>query len=72
MTTPHTVGAPAPDDLNELRRGDTYLATTLHRTARGEYLGIETPHGDRAILLRHIRGTESIRVKDLTSIRPAA
>ena len=62
----------APDGLNGLRRGHTYFAETRYRTARGEYLGIETPHGDRAILLRHIRGTASIRVDDLTSIRPAA
>jgi hypothetical protein len=72
MTTPLTLGAPAPHDLNELRRGHTYLATTRHCTTRGEYLGIETPHGDHAILLRHVTGTESIRVEDLTSIRLAA
>jgi hypothetical protein len=72
MTTPHPVGAPAPDKINELRRGQTYLATTRHRTAIGEYLGIETAHGDRAILLRHTSGTESIEVDDLTSIQPAA
>ena len=39
--------------LNELRRGTTYRATTHGGTTVGEYLGLETPHGVRALLLRH-------------------
>ena len=58
--------------LNDLRRGTTYRATTRDRIAVGEYLGMEAPHGDRAILLRHPTGTESIELCDVTSIRPAA
>jgi hypothetical protein len=37
----------------------------------GEYLGMETPHGDRSILLRHRTGTESIALTDITSLQPA-
>jgi hypothetical protein len=58
--------------LNDLRRGTTYRATTRDRIAVGEYLGMEAPHGDRAILLRHRTGTESIELCDVTSIQPAA
>jgi len=57
---------------NNLRRGNTYMATTPHGVAFGEYLGMETPHGDRSILLRHASGTESIMISELTSIRRAA
>lgn len=58
--------------LNDLRRGTTYRATTRDRIAVGEYLGMEAPYGDRAILLRHRTGTESIELCDVTSIRLAA
>jgi len=33
---------------------------------------MEAPHGDRAILLRHPAGTDSIALRDLISIRAAA
>lgn len=59
-------------NFNHLRRGAIYRATTRHGAASGEYLGMETPHGDLAILLRHKTGTESIAVCDLTSIIPAS
>jgi hypothetical protein len=72
MTAPHHKRAPASLDLNHLRRGDTYRATTRNGIACGEYLGMEAPHGDRAILLRHVAGTASIALRDVTSILPTA
>lgn len=71
MKAQHTSRGSAPWNLNNLRLGATYRATTRHRTTAGEYLGMETPHGDRSILLRHRTGTESIALSDLTSIQPA-
>ncbi len=58
--------------FNQLRRGTTYRATTPGGSAVGEYLGVESPHGDRALLLRNNGGTASIPLRDVTSIRPAA
>lgn len=72
MKARHTSRASAPWNLNHLRLGTTYRATTRNRTTAGEYLGMETPYGDRAILLRHRTGTESIPLNDLTSIHPTA
>jgi hypothetical protein len=51
-----------------LTRGNTYRATTRTGVATGEYLGMEAPHGDLAILLRHADGIHSIEVEDVTSI----
>lgn len=59
-------------DLNRLRRGSTYRAVTRQGSTTGEYLGMETAHGDRAVLLRHGRGTASIAVDTLTSIAAVA
>ena len=59
-------------NLNRLRRGTTYMATTPTLVAIGEYLGMESPHGERAILLRNATGTDSIWLDDVTSIGPAA
>lgn len=58
--------------FNDLRHGSTYRATTRRGTAVGEYLGMETPHGDWSILLRHAAGTESIALTDVISIQAAA
>lgn len=55
-------------NFNHLRRGDTYRATTPGGTAVGEYLGMEELYGDRAILLRHAAGTDSIYQRDVVSI----
>jgi hypothetical protein len=33
---------------------------------------METPHGDRSILLRHRTGTESIALNNITSLHPTA
>ncbi len=54
--------------LNHLRRGATYRVTTQRRSTAGEYLGMESPHGDRAILLRHSKGTDSIPLLHVTSV----
>jgi hypothetical protein len=59
-------------NLYQLRPGVTYRATTRNGIAVGEYLGMETPHGDRAILLRHAGGTESIPLEAVTAIHRAA
>ena len=72
MTAPHTSRVRATHNFNHLRRGETYRAITRAGSAVGEYLGMETPHGERAILLRHGAGTESIAVRDITSIEPTA
>ncbi len=70
--TAQTRRSRAPTDLNHLQRGSHYRATTGHGSIDGEYLGVETPFGDRAILLRRAVGTVSIAIGDLTSIRPLA
>jgi hypothetical protein len=62
----------APWNINQLQRGATYRATTLRGTANGRFLGIETPHGDRSILLWSRSGTASISLSDITSICPTA
>jgi|GEM_PF-3009647 len=64
----HTSRASAPCNLNDLRLGATYRATTSAGTTAGEYLGMETPYGDRSILLRNGAGTASIALNDLTGI----
>jgi len=55
-----------------LERGLTYKATTRTGTATGEYLGLEAPHGDLAIMLRHAAGTDSIELTDVVTIHRAA
>lgn len=72
MPAPMTPRATATPNMNHLRRGATYRATTSAATVVGEYLGEEASHGDRAILLRHGGGTASIEVGSVTSIYPAA
>lgn len=72
MTAPTTPRSCAPSKLNHLRPGTTYRAVTRHGIAVGEFLGLETSHGDRAILLRHPAGTTSIDLYDLTAIHAVA
>lgn len=72
MPAPHATQEGPALDLNHLERGAHYRATTRHGEAVGEYLGLEAPHGDRAILLRHGDGTASIALVDLEAIRLAA
>ena len=59
-------------NLNHLRRGDTYLATTMAGTTLGEYLGMEALYGERAVMLRNEQGTTSIVRRDILSIELAA
>ena len=59
-------------DLNHLRRGVTYRATTNSGSTVGVYLGMEAPHGDRAVLLRHECGTASISLDAIHSINAIA
>lgn len=72
MTAPHTSRDNISPSINHLRRGTTYRAKTSHGIILGEYLGIESSHGVRAILLRHGTGTASIPLNDVTSIRRSA
>jgi len=59
-------------NINDLRPGRTYRARTRRGFAFGEYLGMETPYGDWAILLRDGSMTCSIALGDVLSIEPAA
>jgi len=59
--------------FNHLQRGATYQATTADDgIVVGEYLGMEVPFGRWALLLRHQTGTESIPLRDIVTILPAA
>jgi hypothetical protein len=68
MMAPQTSQEYISPDLNLLRPGSGFCVTTQDGSVAGEYLGMETLHGDRAILLRHRAGTESILVFDVTVI----
>lgn len=70
MQAPTT--SPIQANLNQLRRGSVYAARTHQRRIEGEYLGMEMQYGERAILLRHDAGTDSIPLDALVSIRHAA
>jgi hypothetical protein len=72
MTAPISPRATGAHDLNLLHRGVTYRIATRHGVTTGEYLGIETPHGQRAILLRNTCGTASIPLDDVQSLRPTS
>ncbi len=72
MTAPQTSRADVNWNLNHLRRGVTYRAKTQDGIVIGDYLGMETAHGDRAILLRHGAGTESIELCQVISMQPTA
>ncbi len=72
MAAPQKPRADATWNFNHLRRGVTYRATTRDGIAVGEYLGMEAPYGDWAILLRRGTGTRSIALGDVTSIQPVA
>jgi hypothetical protein len=69
---PQTSHACAPWNINQLQRGATYRATTRRGTTNGRFLGMETPYGDRSILLWSRAGTASISLSDITSICPTA
>ncbi len=69
MTT-RTTSRPA--NVHHLRRGARYHVTTRHAAASGEYIGMESPFGDRSILLRGADGTASIELEELVSIHRVA
>ena len=71
MTARHYAFDDAPNETN-LRRGSMYRAITSDGATIGEYLGMEAPHGDLAILLRHAAGTHSIELGHVTSIEAMA
>jgi hypothetical protein len=71
MTAQEIAHYRAPN-LNHLRRGWTYTATTMTGATVGEYLGMEADYGERVVLLRNATGTESISRHDLVSIEVAA
>jgi hypothetical protein len=56
------------DRFNRLQRGARYRAVTAAGVAVGEYLGMESLHGDHAILLRGAAGTASIARSDVTAL----
>ncbi len=58
--------------LNDLSVGSTYRATTRRGATVGEYLGLESPHGDLAVILRHPAGDESIEVRHIEGLVPEA
>jgi len=54
--------------MNDLVRGGVYLATTASGTTSGEYLGMEAPYGELAILLRRAGRTTSVDVVTIRTI----
>jgi hypothetical protein len=68
MTAPPPRRSDATYNFNHLRRGDNYLAITSDGVAFGEYMGMEAPYGDKAILLRHRNATSAVALSDITSI----
>ena len=72
MTTRITSRNEPHADVHHLRTGRHYRAITRDGSTTGEYIGMESPHGDRAILLRGPAGTASIELTAVTSIRRIA
>lgn len=68
MPAQTTLRKGAKVNLNHLRRGTTYRATTASGAATGEYIGMEALFGDRAVLLRSADGYESIYQHDIVAI----
>jgi hypothetical protein len=56
-------------NLNHLRQGGTYIATTRSGlVTSGEYLGVEVSYDQWRILLRGATRTASIAISDLESV----
>lgn len=72
MTARTIASRDAADTQTRLQRGTTYRAITWSGEATGEYLGMEAPHGDLAILLRGDEGTHSLELDRVTSIERLA
>jgi hypothetical protein len=53
--------------------GGSYAADTRQRSLTGVYLGVETPYGERSMLIREANGiTSTIPFRHVVSIRVAA
>lgn len=72
MTARTIASHDATDNTVRLMRGTTYRALTRAGETTGEYLGMESPHGDLSILLRGSDGTYSIELDNVTSIERLA
>ena len=72
MNTPTRTNIAANLTVTQLRLGGIYRAVTRNRTEIGEYLGLETSWGDRAILLRTAGGTSSVLVDRIERLVSAA
>jgi hypothetical protein len=72
MKAEHTSHHETSPNRNHLRRGSHFRVTTSVGSFAGEYLGMETLYGDRAILLRHSTGTDSILLHHVTSVENVA
>lgn len=70
MTAPTTI-APL-DAKTRMKRGRTYRATTTNGETTGEYLGLEAPHGDLAILLRDSDRVYSLAMDSVMTIERLA
>jgi hypothetical protein len=68
----HVIERTDAPNLNHLRRGATYLATTHDGHTVGEFLGMEALYGERSVMLRNDRGTTSISRTHILSIELAA
>ncbi len=68
-----TIERIAAPNLNHLRRGATYLATTHDGDDTvGEFIGMEAMYGERSVMLRNDLGTTSISRTHISSIELAA
>ena len=73
MTAPITTRPQAHRTMNALRRDTFYRVVTTRGILTGEFLGIEVPHGERAILLRSpVGATASVAVGEIISIDSTA
>ncbi len=72
MTARTIASRDAHDTKTRLERGSNYRATTAAGEASGEYLGMEAPHGDLAILLRGIDRVHSIELDYVTGLERLA
>lgn len=72
MTARTNASRDAHGTATRLERGTTYRAMTALGEATGEYLGLESPHGDLAILLRGTDCVHSIELDAVTSIEKLA
>ena len=72
MTARTIASRDADNNETHLVRGTSYRACTTSGEATGEYLGMEAPHGDLAIMLRDTDSVHSIELDRVTSIERLA